>query len=1453
MAFLSERSRPTAPSGAGRDGSQRFRALAPARLLQTLAFGMVAAAGAYAARQFDPLGLDGHSLLTKADMLVAPLVSILFVRVLAGWRDPVEAVRICFGGKLSWMPPVIAGTVAALFDYETVFGSGELASNLEVSAIITAAYVLCETWRVWMKDIRKTQLVSDRPIDRALSAGLIAAFAGGLALVTLVGLSSFEAMARYNSRQDSFAELINIAGRQSMLAQAIGREVELFRESGDPARFEARVRTFNAEAREIEAQVQILEDRFGLPADVAEYTSTTNRIRAAILIHQRGLLAGGDGAVLQNDVDRFVPAMNSLVNAYEHWAQFIYADSRIRMRTSQILLGLLAILTAIFLTVPVVRIAVSRFRQIRQESLHSRRLSLVAQHTTNAVLITDVEGRIQWANRAFEDMSGYAAREVVGKSPGDFLQNDNTDPQTVADIRAAIQAGTGIRTEILNQDKTGREYWVDIDIRPIFAPDGSCEGFIAVQTDVTAQVGLRTHLNRIYQATPAGIVVQDSDGAIIDCNAEAERLLYLTQKQMMGKTSMDPSWQAVDDEERVLPGDRHPAMITLRTGEQVRNFILGVKTKSHPRRWLQVNTIALPYKKKGEPAVIATFLDVSAQRQQRRDLMAVKEETEAALTSLQAYQDALRDNAILSVTDRRGVIESVNDAFCEASGYSPDEVIGQTHSLFKSGHHTPEFYEGLWQALNNEGAWRGEMCNRRKDGSLYWVDTIIFAVNADDIDRMRFVAVRFDITRRKMAEELVRRSEERMRQALKISRAEAWEAEWPGGKLSSQADTSTEIGALLVSCRTFRELNAAVHDEDRPALDAAWADHVRSGKPFDCEHRVKLKDGSYRWVRSFARLERSRPGSGIIYGLTQDIRELKQQEGRLIAAELEAEERYQREGVLTHALMDAMAETGMDEFLQNAVAGLVNHTTNLSILSQAGVFLTEQKGDVQHLKLAHSHGLGEQVEAMCSEVALGQCLCGRAALTREMQHADCVDERHEIRPSDISPHGHYNVPLLIGTDLIGVLVVYLPHGHQKDENEAGFLKRFASILALGIDRRRKLDELARARRTAEEAAQAKSDFLATMSHEIRTPINGMLGMLELLEMSGLDEKQAKWAGIASQSADSLLTIVNDILDLSKIEAGKLELETIEFSPRELAGSVFELLKVKAEEKGLAFALEIDEAVPAAFVSDPTRIRQVLINLLGNAVKFTRQGGVTLKVESTPVLPYGGLRFSVIDTGIGIAPEQQAKLFQPFVQADSSTTRQFGGTGLGLAISRRLTDGLGGTIELESVPGEGTTFTVDLPGHDRASGSIVTPEEDEPPVEFRPLRILVAEDNPLNQHVIRSLLGDDHQLTLCGDGGEAQTLAAEQDFDLILMDVHMPRVDGITATANIRASGISTPVVALTADTSLASKSAGERAGFDGVVLKPFKVRQLYEEIARALMAAHQTASVGVEGAARNAH
>ncbi|HEX4772494.1 MAG TPA: two-component regulator propeller domain-containing protein [Bryobacteraceae bacterium] len=382
------------------------------------------------------------------------------------------------------------------------------------------------------------------------------------------------------------------------------------------------------------------------------------------------------------------------------------------------------------------------------------------------------------------------------------------------------------------------------------------------------------------------------------------------------------------------------------------------------------------------------------------------------------------------------------------------------------------------------------------------------------------------------------------------------------------------------------------------------------------------------------------------------------------------------------------------------------------------------------------------------------------------------------------------------------------------------------------------------RRTAEEkaaaASQAKSQFLTNMSHELRTPMNGVIGMANLaLELSGNDQ-QREYLELLSQSADHLLCVLNDILDFSKIESGKLLLEDLEFDLVELLEKLVRTMLPLATRKGVILVAGLAPNLPRCVVADPTRLRQVLLNLLGNAIKFTEQGTIELKVKR---IAEDQLHFSVSDTGIGIPKHKQASIFQSFVQADGGTARKFGGTGLGLAISDRLVRLMGGVIEVQSEEGIGTTFCfaarmrIAAVRHAQArlaeSECRISASAEGYSIVQR-LRILVAEDNRVNQRLAKAILEKaGHSVTLVGDGLEAIAAFTEREYDLILMDVQMPRMDGLTAASEIRRQeeGMRrTPILALTAHAMQGDQEKCFEAGMDGYLTKPIDVRKLTAEI-----------------------
>ncbi|MBF0097557.1 MAG: response regulator [Magnetococcales bacterium] len=568
-----------------------------------------------------------------------------------------------------------------------------------------------------------------------------------------------------------------------------------------------------------------------------------------------------------------------------------------------------------------------------------------------------------------------------------------------------------------------------------------------------------------------------------------------------------------------------------------------------------------------------------------------------------------------------------------------------------------------------------------------------------------------------------------------------------------------------------------------------------------------------------------------------------------IALEERNERVYQSQIAIGNLLQIALQPLELPELLQESLKTILSIPW-LSLESRGAIFLLDEAGE--NLRLTAQHNLPEMIAKNCELVPLGHCLCGHVAVSREVTFISRAEARHRL-PEGVQEHGRYSIPILFSDRLLGVMMAYVPPDHRGVAEEEKFLITIANTLAGVIERKEGERRLRAAKEAAELASRYKSEFLATISHEVRTPLNGIMGMAALLMEKHLSSKKLFYVEMIRKSGENLLNIINDVLDLSKIEAGHLRLETQPFSPREMRNELRDLFGELATKKGLHLRTRIASDVPQLVEGDVHRIRQILVNLLSNAIKFTEKGEITLRIlaaEDPVDKLLSHLEFQVEDTGIGIAADVAERLFQPFTQGDASTTRKYGGSGLGLAICRRLAERMDGQVTLSSQEGGGSIFFFRVPlrkaGLNRGGGGPEMEERLERVVFSPGVKVLVAEDNIVNQKLFQIILkGLGVTVTTVENGHEALRCLRDGRFQLVLMDCHMPEMDGLSACAAFRQYEQEnklprTPLVAVTANAMAGERERCLAAGMDDFLTKPIAKGEIQSLLLRYVDSARYT-------------
>jgi PAS domain S-box-containing protein len=636
---------------------------------------------------------------------------------------------------------------------------------------------------------------------------------------------------------------------------------------------------------------------------------------------------------------------------------------------------------------------------------------------------------------------------------------------------------------------------------------------------------------------------------------------------------------------------------------------------------------------------------------------------------------------------------------------------------------------------------------------------------------------------------------------------------------------------------------SVAHPDDRFALGRmlqAVLDEVaaRRGR----EVRFLHKDGTWRVLEGVGTRMTSPDGSPLIVLNSRDVTERKRAEARE-AGQKQVLERLARGGALAEVL-DALAET-LDEDLGGASAVLVLDDDGATLRPIAAPRLPA--------------ALRAALET--TPVGLQESRCGEAAYRRQRVVVDDVAAEATADCSAAASAGFRTCwvePVLSAAeDVLGVLAIFQPTRWTPGAEDLGLVAAAAHLAGIAIERKRAEHELAAARDQALTAARLKSEFVANMSHEIRTPMNGVIGMTDLLAETSLDDEQRDFVRTIRSSAEALLTVINDVLDMSKIEAGRMTIEQVGFDLRGLLEETAALLAPRALKRGLELACVIPPSLPEDLVGDPHRLRQVLTNLLGNAIKFTESGSVTLAAEvSGQTERHVRVRLAVRDTGIGIAPERQDAIFDSFTQADGSTTRRYGGTGLGLTISRKLVELMGGRLGLESEPGRGSTFWIEIALEKQAAPA---PRPVAVPAIRPGLRVLVVDDFDVNRRIYGELLRSwgcvaDEVASGAAALDALRASAAGAPYALVLLDMHMPGMDGeMTARAikgDPRIAGV--PLVLLSSMDARGTMPEMLAKGFAAMLTKPVRRAQLLEVVSGVTAGGAPTAAAKQTSGTREA-
>ncbi|MBS0197624.1 MAG: PAS domain S-box protein [Planctomycetes bacterium] len=1117
-------------------------------------------------------------------------------------------------------------------------------------------------------------------------------------------------------------------------------------------------------------------------------------------------------------------------------------QSRTATMTNAVILGgSLLLLGACGVTVAVTALEMRRRAAIVALAERERTVRVLAENATDLIELLTVTGTPEYISPSVHRALGYGESELASLSWRSWISPEFHAP--LEEAFAAVVRGETVTTRCRVLPKDGRLLWVECTASPV-APDrpgGPIEHVIWSGRDITSRIeseqlmrDSEARFRVLADAVPVLVWLSGRDKRAVDFN---KRWLDYTGRTL--EDELGDGWTT-----GVHPED---LAVCLSAYEQAfdaqREFEIEYRLRRHDGEYRWMVSKGLPRYDNGEfVGYVGGCMDVTERKEAKRlqaealalatKLAAAAEVYEAARTVNDAVGQAtgLTRTAVL-LHDEKGVCRFASwrgisaEYRASVEGHCPWAAGAKVaHPIVMNDTAAEESMEGFRDLFRSEGigslAFIPIITDRGVQGKL-----MLYGETAGEMIQTHIAAAQsmtlslgMAIGRLKAAATLAR-SEARMRSLVEGSDIIIWEFDTRENRFTYVSPQAARWGYPLADWLTPGFWQRTLHPEDRDAAIEFCKQEMLGGKSHRFEYRAMKADGTFVWIEDLAGVETDVQGrpEPIMRGVMLDITQRKDSERAIAKSE---------------HLIRMVIDTALD-----------------------AVITMDGKG-----KVTEWNAQAEKTFGWSRAEAVGRSL-GGLIIPPDLR------ERHEKGLAAFLQTGEARVlgrrvelPAIRKDG--GTITVEMAVTAVRDGGEVYFNAFLRDI----TEKKQAEASLAEARLKAEAANRAKSDFLANMSHEIRTPMTAIMGYTELLSEDGditlAPDRRLESIATIKRNGEHLLSLINDILDVSKIEAGKMTVESLPTDPAQLVTDVMSLMRVRSEAKGLYLRHEFTTAVPRSFACDPLRLRQILVNLIGNAVKFTETGGVTLRVACERE-PSGSarMRFEVTDSGIGMTPDQASRLFRPFAQADETMTRKFGGTGLGLTIAKRLAELLGGDITITSEHGKGSTFTAIIAAGNIEDSSLWEPdtqtnvsqsaavEAPEPRgAERGPLqglRVLLAEDGVDNQRLIGfHLRKAGANLTIVDNGRravESMTIAGDlhspvrqpPPFDLVLMDMQMPEVDGYEATRLLRSHGCAVPIIALTAHAMSGDREKCIAAGCTDYETKPIDKATLIAVCQRA--------------------